>query len=318
MKLIKYVSAIFLVCVISVTTCHAKKLHDLLLGTWVSVSHQTVTVTNYREDNTFAGTFFTPSMDVKTTFSGKWLIDDDIVFLNYEVSSSPVIQVPLLDRNKIEIVNNDKLFFHTYPQGISLECNRVAFKTKFEVVNNKNQSDNGKPGQKSTKKNIYAKDDGDNQLISGILSNNLSVVKKALESGANINVHETVNGNTPLILAAYHNHLEILKFLLLSGADVNAKCNKKNTALMKAAWNGSAESVKELIKAKADINAGEASGMTPLMIAAFWGHTDIVKSLLEAGCSINDKDAGNNTALSYAKDQGHFDIIQLLVQHKAK
>ena len=314
MKLIKYVPVLLLACVFNFETCHAKKLQDILTGTWISISYQTVTVTNYKADNTFSGTFFTPSMDVKTTFSGKWLIDDDIVFLNYEVSSSPVIQVPLLDRNKIEVKSNDQLYFHTYPQGISLECNRVAFKTKFEVVNNQKQIGPKKVAKGGTKRNLYAEDDQDNQLISGVLSNNLAIVKTALESGADVNVHEKVNGNTPLILAAYHNHIEILKFLIMSGAKINEKCSQKNTALMKAAWNGSTESVKELIKAKADINTKEISGMTPLMISSFWGHEDIVKMLLEAGCLVDEKDDENNTALSYAKEQGHFGIIQLLLK----
>ncbi len=300
---------------------HAENIESLITGTWVTISHQTITVTNYKDDNTFAGTYFTPAFDVKATFSGKWQLDQEnnILFLNYEVSSSPVMRVPFLDRNKIEKTDNNTLIFHTYPQGISVECKRIIFKSRAEVYkNHQNQKSVTASHSTSDIPSIYTDNAEDNRLIHGVLTNNVQIIKDSLQKGANVNIHEKINGNTPLILAAFYDHVEILKLLINSGANIHARCNEKNTALIKAAWNGSTESLKVLLEFNADVNAKEIAGMNSLMIASFWGHLGIIKLLVESGSVINEKNDEHMAALSYAKEQGHTEIIQYLLKNGAE
>ncbi len=311
--LISYVILLLLVS----SVCNAK-LQSNLIGTWIGISHQTITVTDYKKDSTFSGAYFTPAFDVKTTFSGVWEIDKDILVLNYKESSSPVMRVPFVDKNRLVIKDKNTIILHTYPSGISLECNRVLFKERSEVYLKKGASTDNRKTSALAEPNIYADRTSDNNLILGTLTGDIEMVRQALSSSADINVHEKQKGNTPLILAAFYNHYEIVSLLISSGAEIDARCNEKNTALVKAAWNGSTECAKLLIKAKADINAKEIAGMTPLMIASFYGHIDVVKLLVEAGCGINIQDEDGFTALSNAKDQGHSEIVEFLIKNNTK
>ena len=104
-----------------------------LIGTWISISHQTVTVTHYKNDGTFSGTYFTPAFDVKTTFSGKWNVKGDELVLDYLESSSPVMKVPLQDRNKLIFKDKNTVVLKTLPEGIQVEAKRVKFKDRKEV-----------------------------------------------------------------------------------------------------------------------------------------------------------------------------------------
>ncbi len=311
MKLYRLFSYVVFI-LLATSDCNAK-IHSNLIGTWIGISHQTITVTDYKKDYTFSGTYFTPAFNVKTTFSGTWEVDEDILVLHYKESSSPVMRVPSVDKNRLVIKDKNTIIFHTYPSGISIECNRVLFKDRSEVYLN-----NEKVDVKAVKSNIYADRTCDNNLILGTLIGDFEMVKQALHSSADINVHEKEKGNTPLMLASFYNHHEIVSLLISSGANVDARCNEENTALIKAAWRGSMESARLLIKAKADIDAKEIAGMTALMIASFYGHFDVVKLLVEAESNINIKDEDGLTALSYAKDQGHSETVDFLKKYNVK
>lgn len=93
----------------------------------MGVSHQTVTITAIRSDQTFSGTYFTPAMDVRATFAGRWSLEESVLTLEYIESDSPVLRVPLTDRNRLEPASPDKIVLHTLPQGISVEWQRVKF-----------------------------------------------------------------------------------------------------------------------------------------------------------------------------------------------
>jgi len=100
---------------------------DSIEGVWMGVSHQTITVTALKVDQSFSGTYFTPAVDVRTTFAGKWNLIDDVLTLEYTESDSPVFRVPLTDRNRVELDSPDVITLHTLPQGISVAWNRVKF-----------------------------------------------------------------------------------------------------------------------------------------------------------------------------------------------
>jgi hypothetical protein len=96
-------------------------------GVWMGVSHQTITVTALKSDQSFSGTYFTPALNVRATFAGKWNLVEDILTLEYTESESPVFRVPLTDRNRVELGSPDVMTLHTLPQGISVAWNRVKF-----------------------------------------------------------------------------------------------------------------------------------------------------------------------------------------------
>ena len=100
---------------------------ELIEGEWIGISHQTITVFSCRSNGTFSGTYFTPSMDIRATFSGEWTLEKDTLTFNYIEADSPPFRVPMEDKNRIEIVSNDSLILHTLPQGISVTWNRVNY-----------------------------------------------------------------------------------------------------------------------------------------------------------------------------------------------
>lgn len=100
---------------------------DLIEGEWIGISHQTITVTSCHSDGTFSGTYFTPSLDIRATFSGKWSLEKDTLTLSYIEADAPIFRVPMDDTNRIEIISDDSIILHTLPQGISLTWNRVKY-----------------------------------------------------------------------------------------------------------------------------------------------------------------------------------------------
>lgn len=106
---------------------------DEIHGEWLAISHQTITVYAFRKDGTVSGTYFTPKFNVKTTFSGKWNLEKEILTIEFLESSEPIMKVPLVDRNRLEVVDKDTVVLHTLPSGICLEMKRIQFKDRKEV-----------------------------------------------------------------------------------------------------------------------------------------------------------------------------------------
>ena len=122
---------ILLFLILPQTACATAKVN--LVGTWIMVSHQTVTVIDYKKNGSFSGTYFTPRFDIKTTFVGKWNISRDELILDYIESSSPVMKVPFQDRNRIVSKDKNTILLITLPDGIQVEAKRVTFKERKEV-----------------------------------------------------------------------------------------------------------------------------------------------------------------------------------------
>lgn len=104
---------------------------ELIEGTWIGISHQTITVTSCNSDGTFSGTYFTPSFNVRSTFAGTWALDRNTLTFLYEEFDFPNIKVPMEDKNKVEVMSRDSLILHTLPAGGSLTWNRVKFKERW-------------------------------------------------------------------------------------------------------------------------------------------------------------------------------------------
>src|SRR5262249_59703013 len=88
-------------------------------------------------------------------------------------------------------------------------------------------------------------------------------------------------------MAIAANDSSMVKKLLDSGADVNAKFGDSSTVLMGAAQAGQIEIVRALLAAGASVNAQTRDGTTALLVAAQAGRAPIVRGLIDAGADVN-------------------------------
>lgn len=104
-----------------------------LHGTWLAISHQTITVIDYRPDGSFASTYFTPAVDLKTCLEGTWELHDGVLRTRYLRSVPPALNVPLEDADRIERRGRDQFRAYGTNDQIVLTYDRVAFKNRSEV-----------------------------------------------------------------------------------------------------------------------------------------------------------------------------------------
>ena len=153
------------------------------------------------------------------------------------------------------------------------------------------------------------------ELFTAITKEDLEAVKKAIESGADVNAIGGY-GRTPLFVAARNGNLGIVRLLLEHGADVNAANKYGRTPLYVASQGDNLEVVKELLKHGADVNAADKYGSTPLHIAASNGNLKVVRLLLEHGADVNAADKYGWTALRSVvqNDYNKLELIKTLLE----
>lgn len=108
--------------------------------------------------------------------------------------------------------------------------------------------------------------------------------------------------------AASNGNTKLIKKLINSGANINAN-NGRWTALIWASFTGHLDIVKELIHAGANVNAND-DGWTALMKASIRNHLDIVKELIHSGADLNVRLW--YTALDLARKEGHMELVNYL------
>ncbi len=150
----------------------------------------------------------------------------------------------------------------------------------------------------------------DEQIIDASANGNITLIKKLIISGVNINSTGSFNRCTALMWAAYKNDLEIVKKLISSGADVNIKDNNSWVALIGASFRGHLAIVIELILAGADVDAQDNNGMTALMFSVHRNYLIIVKELLSLGVNIDIKNRSYLNAFDIAKLLNRENIIK--------
>jgi ankyrin repeat protein len=146
---------------------------------------------------------------------------------------------------------------------------------------------------------------------------NISVLKEALEKGADINTKENDHGQTALLLASRKGYLPMVKFLIEERADIHQKDINGWTVLMKASRYGHLEVVKYLAEEEVDINEKDYKAGTALMKASYAGHLDVVKYLIEKGADIDAKSESGASALMTASYEGHLDVVKYLIEQGA-
>lgn len=150
----------------------------------------------------------------------------------------------------------------------------------------------------------------DKLFFEAIKNKDVSLVKKCIEYGADVNARDC-DDETPLHIAVRSctkadrtnkaDALDILKNLLEAGADVNARGLCEQTPLHIAARRSGAPVIRMLIEHGADVNARDKDGETPLYHAIWWKSLKAARILLELGADVNVRSEKNgDTPLHYA------------------
>jgi|GEM_PF-3637813 len=118
------------------------------------------------------------------------------------------------------------------------------------------------------------------ELLQAAKSGDCEAVRRALDSGANVNC-TTDDGWTPLLEAVVHGP-GIVQRLLDAGADPNIASKYGYTPLMRAAGRDTVEVVKLLIAAGADVEARDEKGFSARDLALHEGCFDAAGVVGEA------------------------------------
>ena len=120
-----------------------------------------------------------------------------------------------------------------------------------------------------------------------------------------------------LFEAVKSNRGSMIKKALDAGADINAVNEGGQTPLMHASLLGSAWAVRSLLKAGADAAIGEKDGYTPMHGAGFQGRAEVAQVLHEFGIEINDKHRDGFTPIQRAcwgGEKRHADTVETMVK----
>lgn len=174
----------------------------------------------------------------------------------------------------------------------------------------------------------------DDLLREAIIKNDWPAVKKALDTGADINSTDSM-GATPLQLAAYKGHTSLFKKLILKSADPKRwgiiyidrlKGSYYGNLVVIPAATGNVELMQFLTDSlKLDINEPETepgtrqkTGWTALQWAAYNGHKQIVVYLVNKGANPHyNKNADGYAALSLADAAKQYLVASYLRRKKA-
>jgi ankyrin repeat protein len=151
---------------------------------------------------------------------------------------------------------------------------------------------------------------------------NIDGMKKALESGANIDLTiKDRSDTTPLMQAILSKNTIAVKFLIDKGANVNKIDNKKFSPLYyisEQTGDHVLKIAKLLIDAGADVNKEHKEKLTALDIASALGNIDLMNLLVTSNANINHFADDNWNALHQAFYEGKLKSIQFLLSKGAK
>ena len=155
------------------------------------------------------------------------------------------------------------------------------------------------------------------QLISAVISGELSDVQEAIQNGAQVDAQNSM-GCTGLHYAAELTNVEKTQYLLSQKASVKIVDKRGRTALYLAAREGSLAIVKMFVEGhQADINAKNDHGEAPLHVAATIGCTDVVAFLIECGAPINEVNVYDYSPLMLAALNGRKETTSYLIKKGA-
>ncbi len=177
---------------------------------------------------------------------------------------------------------------------------------------------------------IPCADDKDLALVDALKnSNDLEVIGRAIECGANVNLADE-KGCTPLMFALdascgadgvpkhgpgggeFAKTKDIVDLLINNGAYVNVADKSGETALIKAVRNNVQDVYESFIASEVEIDAKDRLGNTALMYAATEGNVSIVKDLLLANPDRRILNSDGMSAYDLAVHWQRSGVIELL------
>lgn len=160
---------------------------------------------------------------------------------------------------------------------------------------------------------------GFNLLHAAVISDNVELLKKALELGLSPN-DATKDGETALHLATRLGHDAITLFLLSNAIDinVNAMDNEGWTPLLSTPETGREVTLRMLLESGAEANQVDDKGQSPLLFTAWNGNSDAMLLLTEHGADINRGGPGGWSPLHAAAFKKHLNVCRILVEHGAE
>ena len=148
--------------------------------------------------------------------------------------------------------------------------------------------------------------------------NNIKLLEKLIEDGANPDAQKFPDGSTPLMLAATMGHVDAARLLIENEANVELAGKAGATALAIASAMGHVDVMDILIrKGNADVDSQHPfAGTTPLHWAAEMGNTDAIVLLCDSGADPEmKKKSTGGTALHTASDTNQTASVETLLDH---
>jgi ankyrin repeat protein len=156
-------------------------------------------------------------------------------------------------------------------------------------------------------------------LILAAEGSQLDKVRFLLGKGADINGSNVPWGMRPLVRAILTQNVTVVKLLVESGAALNlcATDGKARSALHAAALVGNLEIAECLIAAGADLDCRDFNGFIPLAIAIINNKTKLALDLMKKGADVNIPDYKNRTPIHHAVRSNNLKCTKQLVQFGA-
>lgn len=153
-------------------------------------------------------------------------------------------------------------------------------------------------------------------LIDAAGDNDLTLIRKLLARGADVNTNDQSGTQTPLISAITNGHVEAVELLVSQpSCNVNMETSDGYTALIWASIYFNTSIVTTLLQHGADLDHETKTGKTALIAAALFGEANAVRMLVEAGAKVNYRTKDDaNSALFCAAKNGHLEVVQILVR----
>lgn len=180
---------------------------------------------------------------------------------------------------------------------------------ELEQVREYGERELARQRDKEKEKIVIEKGKENEELSYGINTENLPLIKAALEAGADIEFKNELE-NTPLKRAVLLRNIKLTKFLIEEGADVNTVNFYNSTPLHSAAYLDQTEIARLLLNAGAKIDQRDNGMSTPLMTAAKSCRLAMVKILLKRGANKDLKNKENETAYEQASSHCMYNVTK--------
>ena len=156
--------------------------------------------------------------------------------------------------------------------------------------------------------------DGVTPVLEAVRSNNLDLVKRMIDRGANIRATDEAGSNALHYIT--EDNPELAKFLIEKGLHMDARGDFGETPLMHAMIAGAPKVARMLVENGADVTIVDNRLRTPLHLANMMD-VEMMRLLIENGADVNAKDSKGNTPLFYLPYKASEKYVDLLLAHGA-